>query len=659
LSRFNNNTNNESNVDDVRKNEKKNIKLLAVSPNSVTEGDKDDGEGDRDDDGGGKDVDDGRGVGFDALDIVELPVFVGPSSLPRASMGTGFLNQTSSKLLGWSDEDEQSRIRRFREEGGSLARQPSYDMLAFSQERADKNKQGQDNDPRLRAASSAAPSSAAIMNAARLKQQDKKEQGEQQVVVAAAEAATTTGKGHVEKPEEQKAEVQKEQHKQQQQKGQHKDNPNFGKQRRMSRAERKARAMAKKGGGQQQQANQQAAAKQTKAQPKQKQKAASSSSTRQSKPMQFDDKKRRAKAQKRAILELKESEKQVALFSHLRQVDRRALEDGVGVTPKMDVHPAIMRLGLKLADGTITGSNARCLAMLIAFKEVVRDYKTPANKHLGRDFNQHVKPYIQFLSEVRPLSVNMSNTINWLKMKVLQLDMSLSEADAKQAVTAALDDYINRRIIAANHYMSTEHGEHIIRNGDVVLTFGSSSSVENIVLHAHRHKKFRMIVVDAGPQFAAKELMRRLVRAGVPCTYLLLNAVSYIMKDVTKVLIGAYAMLSNGHATSPAGTASVAMVAHAYHVPVIVACELYKFCDRVQLDSICFNELDVPDRLVGVPLEGDVNPLVLNDWRSIDNLRLLNLLHDLTPSQFITMILTESGPMPPTSVPVVIREMLN
>ena len=35
------------------------------------------------------------------------------------------------------------------------------------------------------------------------------------------------------------------------------------------------------------------------------------------------------------------------------------------------VHPAVLRLGLKYADGGITGGNARCLAMLAAFCSVI------------------------------------------------------------------------------------------------------------------------------------------------------------------------------------------------------------------------------------------------------------------------------------------------
>ena len=59
------------------------------------------------------------------------------------------------------------------------------------------------------------------------------------------------------------------------------------------------------------------------------------------------------------------------LFSHLPQhkkISTQAL--GVGFAPTEKIHPAIIQLGLKYANGVITGSNARCVAMLTAFKDV-------------------------------------------------------------------------------------------------------------------------------------------------------------------------------------------------------------------------------------------------------------------------------------------------
>jgi translation initiation factor eIF-2B subunit delta len=61
---------------------------------------------------------------------------------------------------------------------------------------------------------------------------------------------------------------------------------------------------------------------------------------------------------------------------------------------------------------------------------------------------------------------------------------------------------------------------------------------------------------------------------------------------------------------------------------------------------------DDPDDLVPV---GGVDH-ILKDWKSKDRLKLLNLVYDLTPMDFISMVVTEVGVIPPTSVPVIIRE---
>ncbi len=72
------------------------------------------------------------------------------------------------------------------------------------------------------------------------------------------------------------------------------------------------------------------------------------------------------------ILPLQPSDKLVPLFAHLPQyVSGTSLKLNVGFSSTATVHPAIIELGLKYAQGTITGSNARCVAMLNTFKKVI------------------------------------------------------------------------------------------------------------------------------------------------------------------------------------------------------------------------------------------------------------------------------------------------
>jgi len=156
-----------------------------------------------------------------------------------------------------------------------------------------------------------------------------------------------------------------------------------------------------------------------------------------------------------------------------------------------------------------------------------------------------------------------------------------------------------------------------------------------------------VICVDSRPKLEGKKLLERLDAAGVQVTYIMLNALSYVMRDVTLVLLGASAVLANGNVISRVGTATVALMARQFNVPVLVCCETYKFSEKVMLDSICNNELADPDELVTAPLAA---------WRDMGAMKLLNLVYDLTPADLITLVITELGYLPPTSVPVVIRE---
>lgn len=249
------------------------------------------------------------------------------------------------------------------------------------------------------------------------------------------------------------------------------------------------------------------------------------------------------------------------------------------------------QVGLQYLSGDLSGGNARCIAMLQAFEEAIKDYSTPPEKTLTRDLTTKIGSYVSFLIECRPLSISMGNAIRFLKNLIAKLPLTLSESEAKAALLSDIDRFIHEKIIVAEKEI-IKHAVMKIRDGDVLLTYGSSSAVEMVLLHAHElGKHFRVVVVDARPKLEGKLLVRRLVENGLTCTYAHINAVSYIMHEVTRVFLGASSIFSNGTVYSRVGTACVAMVAHSFGVPVLVCCAAYKFHDRVQLDSICCNEL--------------------------------------------------------------------
>lgn len=100
-----------------------------------------------------------------------------------------------------------------------------------------------------------------------------------------------------------------------------------------------------------------------------------------------------------------------------------------------------------------------------------------------------------------------------------------------------------------------------------------------------------MIVVDSRPKLEGKETLAILVKHGIKCAYVMTNAVHFVMKEVTKVIMGASTVLSNGDVMARVGTSVVAMTAHDARIPIMVLCEVYKFSDHVRLDSFSWNEI--------------------------------------------------------------------
>ncbi|CAJ1944334.1 unnamed protein product [Sphenostylis stenocarpa] len=345
--------------------------------------------------------------------------------------------------------------------------------------------------------------------------------------------------------------------------------------------------------------------------------------------VQFDDKSRMEKARRHAVVNPTDRNR-VELFQHLPQYEHGTklsnLESKffhLGL-----VHPSVFESILRYTTGDISGSNARCIAMLRALQDAVRDYCTSHEKVLVRDLTTKINYYVSFFTECRPLSMSMGNAIRFVKSRIAHLSLNYSEFEAKTSLCSDIDRFINEKIILADKVI-VRHAFTKVRDGDVLLTYGVSCVVEMILLYAHElGKKFRVVVVDSHPRLEGQALLRRLVAKGLSCTYTHINAISYIMHEVTRVLLGASAVLSNGTVYSRVGTSCVAMVAHAFRVPKLSV-------DKLQLLA------GDPDAIARVPGRMDVN--YLDNWASEDNLRLLNLTYDATPSDYVSVIVTDYG----------------
>ncbi|KAG1138387.1 hypothetical protein G6F37_005311 [Rhizopus arrhizus] len=323
-----------------------------------------------------------------------------------------------------------------------------------------------------------------------------------------------------------------------------------------------------------------------------------------------------------------------------------------------DLHPAVLQLGLYFSEHKIVGSNARCVAMLEIFSKVIADHKPPSDATFSRHIQKHLDPHIAYLLSIRPMSLSMRECIRWLKKEmadIVEQDPPLSDDEARTRLIEHIGHFIRERITMADKLI-VQNGLQKIQDGDVILTYAKSSVVESLLLETKKKGiDFKVIVVDSRPLFEGKHLLRRLVAAGIDCSYHLLSSVYVALKSVTKVIMGAHALLNNGAIYSRIGSSMVAMAASDKQIPVMICCETYKFVNRTQVDSFVLNELGNPDDLVNVQAK-EQEASILSSWREQPDLRLLNLLYDVTPSKFISLVVTEVGLIPCTSAPVIWRE---
>ena len=325
------------------------------------------------------------------------------------------------------------------------------------------------------------------------------------------------------------------------------------------------------------------------------------------------------------------------------------------------LHPAVMELGMKYAQGKIIGGNARCRAMFQVFSTVLDDYfpfETAADEDAAAsvmDIRSHwdqfvLKPSFTFwTTKCRPHSICMGNAFTFLKTAVASLPRDISLVEMKETLQATMERYISERLEYADRAIA-QNAMTKMENGDVVLTFGNSETISVVLTTAKQEGiNFYVWVVDSRPLWEGKQLLQKLLEANIPCGYIQLNALTYVMQQVTKVFLGAKALMSNGSIYGRIGTAGVALLAKDKNIPVLVCCETYKISNKVQLESITRNELGNPNAL----MHGES----LKNWKEVPNLKLLNLLYDVTPADFVSGVVTEVGIIPPTSIAVLLREM--
>lgn len=161
----------------------------------------------------------------------------------------------------------------------------------------------------------------------------------------------------------------------------------------------------------------------------------------------------------------------VQLVHHLYSDDTKKYDNESCVSSIRGVHPAFRKLGVQYASNVVLGSNARCLALLAALKELIDDLSTPPKQEFCRYLESTLQHCVAYLQHCRPFAVSMTNALRHFKLHLTQIDTNLPDNEKKAKLIDVVDTYFHDDISKAGEAISMRVNEKIC-NGDVILTYG-------------------------------------------------------------------------------------------------------------------------------------------------------------------------------------------
>ncbi len=255
------------------------------------------------------------------------------------------------------------------------------------------------------------------------------------------------------------------------------------------------------------------------------------------------------------------------------------------------------------------------------------------------EFNVEVGRAAEVLLKTRPTAVSLSNAIRMV-MRYRGDDLE----SARRSLAKNADDFVERSLLAVERI--GEIGSRRIRDGDTILTHCNSSVALSIIKTAHDSgKEIKVIATESRPRYQGHLTIKALDGWGIETELVVDSAVRTVINEVDEVIVGADVITANGSLVNKIGTAAIALAAHEARTSFMVAAETYKFSPETMMGEL-------------VPIEMRAAEEVYPEISELSNVRVRNPAFDVTPHQYIDVICTEVGAIPPEMSYLVIKEML-
>ena len=270
-----------------------------------------------------------------------------------------------------------------------------------------------------------------------------------------------------------------------------------------------------------------------------------------------------------------------------------------------------------------------------------------------KNFKKHIEKAEKILKATRPTANDLFYAIDLVKEKILK---NFNVKNAKNDAVKYANEYADWNVEMCRKI--GEHGNNLIKNNQNILThcnagalacvdFGTALSPIRI---AHYNKKNIFVYVDEtrprnqGTSLTAWELAQEKIKH----TIIADNAAGFFMKNkkIDFVIVGADRIAMNGDVANKIGTYEKAVLAKENNVPFYVAAPLSTF----DINSKTGEDIPIEERS-----EDELLYIYgMDENKKLKKIRIApeessakNPAFDVTPSKYITGIITEKGIIKP------------
>jgi ribose 1,5-bisphosphate isomerase len=275
--------------------------------------------------------------------------------------------------------------------------------------------------------------------------------------------------------------------------------------------------------------------------------------------------------------------------------------------------------------------------------EALRRHATDTRTNDLEAFRREMDSAAQTLIATRPTAVSLPNAVH---IVMSDLDQALTLEEAQNGVIHRAEQFIHSSQHAVEKI--AQFGARHIRDGDTILTHCNSEAALGCIIEAHRSgKDIEVFATEVRPRNQGLITIRTLNDAGIKTNFLVDSAVRSFIHEVDLVIVGADAVTVNGAVVNKIGTSQVAHTAHEARVNVLIAAETYKFAPRTIIGEL----ITIEERAGNEILADEIA-------RTLPHVTVRNPAFDVTPAEYIDLIVTEAGAIPPQMAYIIIKEYL-